>query len=137
MEVAWMTSSEFWLTIVKLASVPFLVLLNGFFVAANSLWSKSVTRNSRLLSPQVTDVQRSRGTLGRFRDLGDVLAPNGSELRVEEVTETRITRIKLTRPRQGVRALSRETPAPNAPTDLHQTQRARADLEHSKTVQAA
>jgi CBS domain containing-hemolysin-like protein len=34
MEVAWMTSSEFWLTILKLASVPFLVLLNGFFVAA-------------------------------------------------------------------------------------------------------
>jgi hypothetical protein len=37
----------------------------------------------------------------------------------------------------GVGALSCETPAPNAPTDLHQTQRAKADLEHSKMVQAA
>jgi hypothetical protein len=68
---------------------------------------------------------------------GNVLALNGSKLRVAEVTGTQITRIKLTRPRQGVGALSRETPAPNAPTNLHQTQRARADFEHSKTVQAA
>src|SRR5919106_3921802 len=29
-----MNSSELWITILKLASVPFLVLLNGFFVAA-------------------------------------------------------------------------------------------------------
>jgi CBS domain containing-hemolysin-like protein len=33
MEVAWMTSSEFWLTILKLASVPFLVP-ERLFVAA-------------------------------------------------------------------------------------------------------
>jgi len=32
--VAWMISSEFWATILKVASVPFLVLLNGFFVTA-------------------------------------------------------------------------------------------------------
>jgi CBS domain containing-hemolysin-like protein len=184
MGVVWMISSEFWLTSLKLASVPFLVLLNGFFVAAEFALVKIVTLENVVeelvgsiedeFHHDETRIRRTgRGTweikgsspvrtlgeligrpleettgastvsglviqrLGRFPRPGDVLALNGSELRVEQVAGTRITRIKLTRLLEDVGAVSRETPATNAPTYLDQAEPAKADLEHSKMAHAA
>jgi CBS domain containing-hemolysin-like protein len=75
--------------------------------------------------------------LGRFARPGDVLELNGSELRVEEVSGTRTTRIKLTCPCSKVGASSREAPESYFSTDFQQTGSGKADVERSKILQAA
>jgi hypothetical protein len=69
--------------------------------------------------------------LGRFARLGDVFTIDGSELRVEEIAGTRVTKIKLTRPHQAAGGAS------NVPTDLCLSKRAKADPNHSHLEHAA
>jgi Hemolysins and related proteins containing CBS domains len=78
-----MISSEFWATILKVASVPFLVLLNGFFVTA--------------------------------------------EFALVKIRETQLATLVSTGHRR----------AKVARRIVHQTEPARADLEHSKNLQKA
>jgi CBS domain containing-hemolysin-like protein len=53
-----MTSSDLWITVLKLASVPLLVLLNGFFVAAEFALVK--TRDTQLETLVSTGYRRAR-----------------------------------------------------------------------------
>ena len=56
-----MTSDDFWITILKLASVPLLVLLNGFFVAAEFALVKIRDTQLETLVPKVTGAPGLRG----------------------------------------------------------------------------
>jgi CBS domain containing-hemolysin-like protein len=59
--------------------------------------------------------------LGRFPHLGDVVALNGSELRVEEVTGTKVTRLRLKRRDEAPEAASAELQVlPGSPRRLEQ-----------------
>jgi len=53
-----MSSSDFWITALKLASVPLLVLLNGFFVAAEFALVK--IRDTQLETLVSTGYRRAR-----------------------------------------------------------------------------
>jgi CBS domain containing-hemolysin-like protein len=75
--------------------------------------------------------------LGRFPRPGDVLALDGWELQVEEIARTRITRIKLTQPRQAARAASRNIGSLTTSADLRQPEPARARPDHSQMEHAA
>ena len=48
-----MISGDLWITILKLASVPFLVLLNGFFVAAEFALVTWPDEAARAASPNI------------------------------------------------------------------------------------
>lgn len=108
-----MTVKEILLAILKLASVPLLVLFNGFFVAAEFALVK--IRDTQLETLRVRKLAELTGQplketadastvsglviqqLGRFPRLGDVLALDGSELRVKEIARTRVVRMTLRR----------------------------------------
>jgi CBS domain containing-hemolysin-like protein len=75
--------------------------------------------------------------LGRFPRPGDMLTLYGSELRVEETAGTRITKIKLSRPRKAAGPPSGDTAAPSARTDPSQPEPARAERNHSQILHAA
>jgi CBS domain containing-hemolysin-like protein len=108
-----MTVNEILLAILKLASVPLLVLFNRLFVAAEFALVK--IRDSQLETLRVRKLAELTGQplketadastvaglviqqLGRFPWLGDVLALDGSELRAEEIAGTRVVRMTLRR----------------------------------------
>jgi CBS domain containing-hemolysin-like protein len=75
--------------------------------------------------------------LGRLARPGDVFTIDGSELRVEEIAETRITKIKLTRPLQAARSGSHDIALLRTSPDLRQHGPAIAGPEHSSMEHAA
>jgi CBS domain containing-hemolysin-like protein len=75
--------------------------------------------------------------LGRFARPGDVFTMDGSELRVEEIAGTRIKKIKLTRPHQAARAVSRNIGSVNTAAGLRQPIPATARLNQSQMKHAA
>jgi magnesium and cobalt exporter, CNNM family len=75
--------------------------------------------------------------LGRFARPGDVFTIDGSELRVEEIAGTRITKIKLTRPHQAAPAVSRNIGSLTTAAGLRQPGPAMAGPNQSQMEHAA
>jgi CBS domain containing-hemolysin-like protein len=68
--------------------------------------------------------------LGRFARTGDLLKLNRSELRVEEITGTRITKIKLTRRHQAAHAASRNIGPLTTSADVRQPEPTKVWPDH-------
>jgi CBS domain containing-hemolysin-like protein len=75
--------------------------------------------------------------LGRFARLGDVFTIDGSQLRVEEIKGTRITKIKLTRQPAATRAASGKSDSLAIAPDLRQAGPATARSDRSRMEHAA
>ena len=75
--------------------------------------------------------------LGRFARPSDVFTLDGSELRVEEIAGTRITKIKLTRRNQAAGAVARNLGSLGNSTELGRPGSAASRRDHSRMEHAA
>ena len=128
-----MTNRNLWTTILKVASMQLLVLLNGFFVAQSLLIGRPTKQAAGASTVSELIIQK----LGRFARPGDVLTIDGSELRVEEIAGTRIAKIKLTRRHETVGTVSRDIGLLTRPADLRQPEPVMAGHNHSHLEHAA